>query len=100
MDNHYTHNSRQGIFQKALHLWIFWIFITIPTNVTYIDIGVFDACNSLRRVDVKATTPPTLQDNVFAYCSNELKIYVPKESLEEYQNHFYWKQSNLFSDNQ
>ena len=74
--------------------------ITIPKNVTYIDIGVFDACNSLRRVDVKATTPPTLQDNVFAYCSNELKIYVPKESLEEYQNHFYWKQSNLFSDNQ
>ena len=73
--------------------------ITIPKNVTYIDSKVFDDCNSLRRVDVKATTPPILQDNVFANCSNELKIYVPKESLEAYKNHIYWGKTNLFPDN-
>ena len=72
--------------------------IILPSNVTYINVEVFDNCSSLIRVDVKATTPPAMQDNVFAYCSNELKIYVPKESLEAYQNHFYWKKSNLLPD--
>ena len=36
------------------------------------------------------STPKQIKEKLDEY-ENELKIYVPKESLEAYQNHFYWK---------
>lgn len=75
------------------------ISITIPSSVTSIHHSSFFDCYSLTRVDVQATTPPTLNGDNFINCSSDLKIYVPSESLEAYKTADYWKDLNLFSDN-
>ena len=51
--------------------------ITIPEGVTTIGHQAFIACYTLASVYCKATTPPTLGNNVFLYNATDRKIYVP-----------------------
>ena len=74
--------------------------ITIPENVTSIGYDAFWGCSSLSRVNIKAITPPTISIGTFTYCSNDIKFYVPAESIEAYKKADYWKNLNLLSDNQ
>lgn len=74
--------------------------ITIPENVTSIGFDAFWGCSSLSRVNIKAITPPTISIGAFTYCSNDIKFYVPAESIEAYKKADYWKNLNLLSDNQ
>lgn len=74
--------------------------ITIPEGMTSIGDGAFYCCSSLVRVDIKATTPPTLSSDSFVYCSKNLRIYVPAESIEDYKKTDYWKDLNLLQDGQ
>ena len=64
--------------------------ITIPSNVTNIGCEAFSGCTSLSRVDVMATIPPTIFSNTFSNCYNDLKIYVPTESIDAYKAANYW----------
>ena len=74
--------------------------ITIPSKVTSIGNEAFWDCTSLLKVNVMATTPPTIESGTFKGCKSDLKIYVPATSLEAYQKADYWKNMNLLPDNQ
>ena len=71
--------------------------ISIPKNVTQIAQYAFSGCTSLTRVDVKATTPPTIFSETFDN-SSALKIYVPKGSIDTYKVADYWKDLNLLTE--
>lgn len=56
----------------------------------------FNRCRNLKNVIIMATTPPIIASNSFVNCSDELKIFVPRESLGAYKTANNW--SN-FPDN-
>ncbi len=64
--------------------------ITIPSSVTTIGSGAFDSCSSLTTVYSKQTTPSTIYDSIFEYCTNLNKIYVPTESVDAYKSATGW----------
>lgn len=72
--------------------------IIIPNSVTDIGTFAFGYCRSLTKVDIKATNPPTLGNVAFLYCSDNLEIYVPKESLDIYKSATGWKDLNLLTE--
>lgn len=69
----------------------FWICrtlkkVVIPSSVTYLGTKAFDACNALEEIVCKATTPPTLGADVFAFpYSSQAKIKVPTTSVSIYK---------------
>jgi hypothetical protein len=56
----------------------------------------FNRCRNLKNVIIMATTPPIIASDSFVNCSDELKIFVPRESLGAYKTANNW--SN-FPDN-
>ena len=66
--------------------------VIIPSSVTSIGQSTFYGCSSLASVTVEATTPPTLETNVFNGTSENLVIYVPAGSVDAY------KAANRWSD--
>ncbi len=75
-------------------------YITIPNSVTKIEEMAFMLCSSLARIDIEATIPPTIFNNTFLSCNSNLKIYVPAASLEAYKATDYWKDLNIYPNNQ
>ncbi|MBP5474434.1 MAG: leucine-rich repeat protein [Bacteroidales bacterium] len=63
--------------------------VTIPANVTEIEMDAFNGCNSLVSIYCMSTVPPTLGYNAFANNAPNRKIYVPRESLEDYVDIWY-----------
>ena len=67
--------------------------VTIPASVTWIGSKyVFDGCTSLRQVAIRATTPPTLDEDYgpsFENCNNCL-IKVPSSSVQAYKEAEGW----------
>ena len=59
--------------------------ITLPYSLTSIGTYCFAGCSSLASVTVKATTPPTLGGFAFQRTAEDLIIYVPRLSFEEYK---------------
>ena len=66
--------------------------ITIPQSVTTIGNHAFNSCTKLDTVYVKATTPPTGEDNMFNNNAADRKIYVPAASVEAYKAADGWKE--------
>lgn len=64
--------------------------VTIPSGVTSIGIYSFQNCSSLTSVTVEATTPPTLNSDVFRNNASGRKIYVPAESVDAYKAATNW----------
>lgn len=67
-------------FSNCDHL----LSITIPSGVTSIGTSAFSYCGNLTSVTVEATTPPTLDEDVFDG-TNNCPIYVPSESVDAYK---------------
>ena len=59
--------------------------VTIGNSVTTIGVWAFRDCNSLTSVYCKATTPPSLDSNVFDFNASDRKIYVPEEYVHHYK---------------
>jgi len=66
--------------------------VTIPQNVDYIGDYAFNYCGNLKNVTIKSIIPPYLGENVFTYTSEDLKIYVPAESLDAYKSADGWSE--------
>ncbi len=65
--------------------------ITIPSGVTSIGMQAFMSCAGLAELHVKPTTPPTITaSNVFNNISSDCVIYVPSDSLSDYQAATNW----------
>lgn len=62
--------------------------VTIPANVTSIDNKAFGNTN-IQSVYVLATTPPSLT-NTEVFPSTSIPVYVPEESIKEYESHAVW----------
>ncbi len=90
---------------KTIEKCVFWksnslTSITIPDSVTEIGSSVFEDCKSLTSVYCKATTPPTLDENVFkfydssnnSYNNIDCTIYVPRASVDAYKADSGWKE--------
>lgn len=63
--------------------------VTIGSGVTELSHMAFDVCLSLTTVTCKATTPPTLDDEIFSN-STITAIYVPAASVNAYKAAAYW----------
>lgn len=62
--------------------------ITIPEKVTKISYGAFQDSGNLAEVYLKPTTAPqfgSAPSTVFSGCSNNLKIYIPRGTKEQYE---------------
>lgn len=65
--------------------------VEILSNKASIGNEAFSGCSSLKEVYVKATTPPELNEGwVFAGSPSNLKIYIPKGTLEAYKSANSW----------
>ena len=65
--------------------------VTIGNSVTSIGEEAFIDCSSLTSVTIEATTPPTLEANVFGN-TNDCPIYVPAESVDVYKAASGWSE--------
>lgn len=84
-------NSVQSIGYSAFANDTNLASITIPNNVQSIGSGAFNGCTSLRNVYIKATTPPTIEDDILYGTTNLLNIYVPTASVNAYKTANFWK---------
>ena len=65
--------------------------IEIPESVKNIDSYVFFNCNKLIEVTFKSNNPENYINNIFFYCQNNIKLYVPSEAVDLYSN---WMSAN------
>lgn len=70
--------------------------IILGEDLKAIGYCAFNRCRNLKNVIIMATTPPIIASDSFVNCSDELKIFVPRESLGAYKTANNW--SN-FPDN-
>jgi hypothetical protein len=70
--------------------------LTIPNSVTTIASNAFERCVGFTEIIMFAANPPSLGANVFV--STNFPIYVPYESLNEYETATYWRsyQSRIY----
>lgn len=59
--------------------------IIIPNTIVSIEEAAFKNCINLESVIIKAIKPPTLGVDVFTDDTNLINVYVPSESVKEYQ---------------
>lgn len=71
---------------SAFYMCTSLVSVTLPSTLTRLGGSDFESCESLKTVYCKAINPPTGVDSCsFAPCSDELKIYVPTDSVDEYK---------------
>lgn len=71
-----------GVFQADTYL----TSITLPHTITKIESSAFTNANNLSSLTIYATTPPILEGDPFINTETQITIYVPAESLIDYQN--------------
>ena len=59
--------------------------VIIGNSILSIGESAFHECKSLMSTTVKATVPPTLGSGAFKYISKNVPLYVPCQSLRDYQ---------------
>ena len=66
--------------------------ITLPSTVQRVGDNGFALCNKVKRMEVKAVTPPAIEAKTFYEVSREIEFVVPEEAREAYEEHEYWKE--------
>ena len=66
--------------------------VTIGNSVKRIETAAFSECRNLASITCMATTPPNIPGSTFFYASNQLKIYVPTDSVEVYKSAENWSE--------
>ena len=61
--------------------------VTLGENIATLNGPVFNFCGMLSSVTIKSLTPPTLEGaDLFYYCTNLTKIYVPASAVDAYKD--------------
>ena len=84
-------NNLTSIGAKAFYGCINLTSITLPSSITSLGDRAFYHCLVLGTVTCKATTPPTIGDEVFGDNKKLTAIYVPSESADAYKAADGWK---------
>ena len=80
-----------SIGQNAFYYCYALASVTVPSGVTSIGAGAFRNCCGVSEYHIKPTTPPALGGaNAFQSIVSDCVIYVPSESLEDYQTATNW----------
>ena len=82
-------NTVTNIENYALYGWTGITSVTIPNSVTNIGSGNFAGCPNLTRIEIRATTPPSLGNNTFVK-KLDIPLYVPAGSVEAYKTTSPW----------
>ena len=70
--------------------------VDIPASVTNIEHYAFSYCSGITEITVRAVVPPVVKGSAFDNINaSSITVYVPQESLEEYQNAYLWSRFNL-----
>ena len=69
--------------------------ITLPESMQYIADNGFALCSKLRRMNVAASTPPTVAARTFEDVDRSIPVYVPTESIGLYKDAPIWKEFNI-----
>ncbi len=88
-------NSVTNIGESAFSYCTGLTSVTIGNSVTSIGWSAFASCEGLTKITCEATTPPTLEDQVFEYVPKSIPVYVPAESVELYKAADGWKEMNI-----
>jgi hypothetical protein len=64
---------------------------TIGSGITNMSKGVFGGCSGLTSLTVKATTPPTIENNTLYNSLGHYIVYVPSESVDAYKEAKHWR---------
>ena len=66
--------------------------ITLPSSVERIGDNGFALCNQVKRMEVRATTPPTIEAKTFHQVSRDIDFVVPAEARNAYAQDEYWRE--------
>jgi hypothetical protein len=66
--------------------------LNLPASVHSIGDNGFAFCSKLQKMVVHAVTPPDIDYKTFEEVSRQTPVYVPDESVDEYENHPLWKE--------
>ena len=66
--------------------------MTLPASIQAIGDNGFAFCSKLQKMVVHAVTPPDIDYKTFEEVSRQTPVYVPNESVDEYENHPLWKE--------
>ena len=66
--------------------------IVIPASVQRIGDNGFALCNQVKRMEVRATTPPTIEAKTFHQVSRNIEFIVPAEARDAYAEDEYWRE--------
>ena len=66
--------------------------ITLPSSVERIGDNGFALCNQVKRMDVRAVTPPTIEAKTFHQVNRNIDFVVPAEARNAYAADEYWKE--------
>ena len=66
--------------------------IVIPASVQRIGDNGFALCNQVKRMEVRATTPPTIESKTFHQVSRDIDFVVPAEARNAYAQDEYWRE--------
>ena len=66
--------------------------IVIPSSVERIGDNGFALCNQVKRMEVRATTPPTIEAKTFHQVSRSIEFIVPADARNAYAEDEYWRE--------
>ena len=66
--------------------------LILPSTINSIGENGFAECSNVQQMRVNAPTPPDIQSNTFDKVSRNIEFIVPKEAIEAYSQHKYWRE--------
>ena len=69
--------------------------MVLPSTIQEIGDNGFALCAKLKKIHVKATTPPTIQAKTFFDVNRQIPVYVPDNAVESYKDDPYWQEFDI-----
>ena len=69
--------------------------MVLPSTIQEIGDNGFALCAKLKKIHVKADTPPTIQAKTFFDVNRQIPVYVPDNAVEAYKDDPYWQEFDI-----